>query len=657
MVGGGRGDDGIECVSGGAVGTGEFAERGGDDAERVGGNLPLELVHEIAEGLEQGIAASGDAAPDDDDFGVEHVGEGSDGGGEGTDRPLPVEGGCGMVGFDRAHQVVGGGEQAVGALGEVVVADGVFEAAGDAGDIQGSVRVEGDVAEVAGFAVVTAEQVTIDHGGATDTGAEGEEEDISGVARGPAPDLAEQGGVSVVEHGDAGALEVVGPIEADESLEAARHEADEAAVGRGEARCGEPDAVSGAAELGFELAYGVTDGFGEGEGDGEVERGVGGGEGSAGLVEGDSFGAGAAEVDADEQLVHEGGVGVVGVSGSGGRVLAFADTPAGVDGEHVAGDGGGGIAEEEQGGLGDLVGFDEVAEERLFGLEEVVDARVLLGALAHGGADQSRGDDVDADAFGGVVGGHGAAEADDGGFAGGVGVGGEVVRGWGPGENAGHVEQGTAQGVGAARLGEHVSEQRTAEEEHSPGVRVHDGIPAFRGALVGGTIPESAAADTGDVEGGVDSAEGLDGGADDEVGAEGVGEVGLDEVAVGAVSAEPVAEFLAMGGGSTDEAKGDTGGGGAFGGGGGDTGGAGDQPGRLAVGGRRATHLEVGCCRSGGWVGQRSPGGEAGGGLNIGWTVRVHWTGSKPRESRIGPGGGWRESRFPLPPASKGLQP
>ncbi|MFM1945201.1 MAG: hypothetical protein RI897_4183 [Verrucomicrobiota bacterium] len=107
--------------------------------------------------------------------------------------------------------------------------------------------------------------------------------------------------------------------------------------------------------------------------------------------------------------------------------LSVTEAPAAVDLERLAGDEGGGIGEEEnRGGVEVLRGSDAASVEGLFSLDEVLDGGVLGGALGHGCIDEAWGDGVQADIICGVAGGAASGEAEDAGFGGGVGVGGEV---------------------------------------------------------------------------------------------------------------------------------------------------------------------------------------------------------------------------------------
>lgn len=156
---------------------------------------------------------------------------------------------------------------------------------------------------------------------------------------------------------------------------------------------------------------------------------------------GDGCGLGVDGVD-DAAAVVEVGAGVRGhgrrrLIGSGNCLMgkgawsdAFADGPTAVDGERLAGAEACGVAEEpDDGGVEVLGEADAAAVEGLFVADEGEDIVIGGGAGGHGGIDEGRGDDVDADIVRGVAGGGGFAEADDGGFGCGVDVGGEEARG------------------------------------------------------------------------------------------------------------------------------------------------------------------------------------------------------------------------------------
>jgi hypothetical protein len=101
------------------------------EAGLVAAGTPFEFVDGLLEWFEKKVfGTGGDAAAEDDDFGVEDVDQGGDGGSEMADGGQPdflsVFVACGIS----IEQRVCGGVAAFAALGDGLIADGVFEAAG-----------------------------------------------------------------------------------------------------------------------------------------------------------------------------------------------------------------------------------------------------------------------------------------------------------------------------------------------------------------------------------------------------------------------------------------------------------------------------------------------------------------------------------------------
>jgi hypothetical protein len=105
----------LHCVSevSAAVGACPFAEGGGADGDGVVPRAPFETIEGFVEGLVEEFSGDGDAAAEEDDFGIEDIDEGRDGGGEGFDGGFPDLGGIGVAGLDGFEKIGGVGEAAV----------------------------------------------------------------------------------------------------------------------------------------------------------------------------------------------------------------------------------------------------------------------------------------------------------------------------------------------------------------------------------------------------------------------------------------------------------------------------------------------------------------------------------------------------------------
>jgi len=237
-------------VEGGAVGSGPIAEGGLADFDAVALGAPFHGVEVGVERGEEEVVEFGDAAADDDEFGVEGADQAGEVGGEGVDGFVPDGLGEPVAGLSGGGQVAGHGEFPAGAIGHGGIADGDLDAARGAGDGGGPVVVDGEVAEVAGAAEVTAEQAAVGDDGAADAGAQGEQDDVAAPAGGSLPEFAEQGGMGVVEdrHGVWMGQGVL-PAEVFQSQEPPGHEGDVGAVAGGEARRGHADVFRGSAEF------------------------------------------------------------------------------------------------------------------------------------------------------------------------------------------------------------------------------------------------------------------------------------------------------------------------------------------------------------------------------------------------------------------------
>lgn len=269
----------------------------------VTAGTPFEVVEGLLERFEEKFfGTGGNPAAEDDEFGVEDVDQGRNGGGEMADGGEPdflsVRIACGIS----IQKRVRGGIAAFAANADGLVADGVFETAGRVEVIAWRIRVDAEMAEMTGAADFAGEEASARVDGTTNTGAEGEHEDIAAVFGGSGPDFAEQGGVGVIEHA-AVAFEVGGPVELFEAVHASGHPVDALAVWIRQTGCGKADGEFLAC-LRFELMNDLAHGEGEARcialelaiASGFRERG----DGFRGLgVHERGFDVRAAEVDAD----------------------------------------------------------------------------------------------------------------------------------------------------------------------------------------------------------------------------------------------------------------------------------------------------------------------------------------------------------------------
>ena len=262
---------------------------------------PFEGVEHLLERREEKVfSTGGDAAAEDDDFGVEDVDERGDGGGEMADGGVPDFFGVFIARGIGIEKRVGGGVATFAAI-----ADGIFETSRRVEVIARCIRVDAEVTKVTGTADFAGEKASARVDGPADASAEGEHEDIAAVLRGSGPDFAEQGGMGVIEHA-AIAFEEGGPVEFFQAVHASGHPVDALAVRICQAGCGKPDGEF-AACLGFELMDDLAHGEGEARGvvfefaiaSGFRERG----DGFRGLsVHERGFDVRAAEIDADGEV-------------------------------------------------------------------------------------------------------------------------------------------------------------------------------------------------------------------------------------------------------------------------------------------------------------------------------------------------------------------
>ena len=184
--------------------------------------------------------------------------------------------------------------------------------------------------------------------------------------------------------------------------------------------------------------------------------------------------------------------------------------PAAIDLEHLAGDRPRLVRQEVDGRLRDLVRVEHLAGERLLAAGVGEDRRVRRGALGHRCPRQGRRHDVDPDALGRVGGGHRRHQRREGALGRGVGMGREQLRRGVRGRDAAHQQDRTARPGGVGRLGQHLADDRGADQHLGPQVEGCRGLPGVAGHRVDRAVTEPAAAATGDREQPVDPAEPLD---------------------------------------------------------------------------------------------------------------------------------------------------
>ena len=102
----------------------------------------------------------------------------------------------------RRDEIVRGLETTAGALLDGAIADGHFDAPRRAGAIRRSVRVERQMAQMAGATDMAAKQPAINHRRSPDAGAQREQDDVLKTVRGPDPHFAQQCRMAVVQNGD-----------------------------------------------------------------------------------------------------------------------------------------------------------------------------------------------------------------------------------------------------------------------------------------------------------------------------------------------------------------------------------------------------------------------------------------------------------------------
>ena len=227
---------------GGADSAGEFTELRGQKFDSVAAGLPFHLVEDLAQWFEQRVTGPRNATADDSGFAIKNVDERANGGRECFDGSEPDFCGGGVAGVVRRDEIVRGLESAARALLDRIVADGDFEGAGSAGAIGRAVWIERDVTQVTRAPDVPAEQTAIDHGRATDAGAEREHDDILQATGCADPDFTEKRGVGVIQNRNwKRSLEVVGPDKSFNALQSLRKKGNGAGIARGQAGCGNTD--------------------------------------------------------------------------------------------------------------------------------------------------------------------------------------------------------------------------------------------------------------------------------------------------------------------------------------------------------------------------------------------------------------------------------
>jgi len=140
-------------------------------------------------------------------------------------------------------KIVGRGETAARSFLNGVVANQNLQTSRRARHIRNAVGIQRNMTQVPGSADVSAQQAAIHHRGAADASAEREHNDVGVRFARALPDFAQQSGLRIVEdrHG-CGRFQVLGPIEACQSLQASRHDCDRASVACRKAGRGKTDA-------------------------------------------------------------------------------------------------------------------------------------------------------------------------------------------------------------------------------------------------------------------------------------------------------------------------------------------------------------------------------------------------------------------------------
>lgn len=269
---------------------------------------PFELREGLLQRIKQaGTSADGDAATYNDDFGVEHIDKRSNGGCEMANGGEPDFGGVFIVSTEGVEQGEGRDITPFAALGDGLITNGSFKAAGGVEIIARGIRIDGEVTEMPCPADFAFQQASAAPDRAADPGAEREHEGVLRVLRSSGPDFSEQCRVGIIQHA-AITLKKSGPRELFEPVHATRHPVDAMAFRIRQSGCGESDAelLPG---LRLELMHDLTHGEGEARrvavkfaiAGGFGERGEGAG---AGRVHERGLDVRAAEIDADGKT-HE----------------------------------------------------------------------------------------------------------------------------------------------------------------------------------------------------------------------------------------------------------------------------------------------------------------------------------------------------------------
>src|SRR5262245_33282492 len=110
----------------GAVSAGELAKLRGQKLRALADWTPFDGIESLLQWLEEGCAGSGDAAADDDGFGIENVDQAGNGAGEIADGFEPNGCGFGIAIGGGDDEIVCAVETAIGAGFDGAVADGDF---------------------------------------------------------------------------------------------------------------------------------------------------------------------------------------------------------------------------------------------------------------------------------------------------------------------------------------------------------------------------------------------------------------------------------------------------------------------------------------------------------------------------------------------------
>ena len=183
------------------------------------------------------------------------------------------------------------------------------------------------------------------------------------------------------------------------------------------------------------------------------------------------------------------------------------------------------VAAKEDGCMGVIFGGYRSVAQRLFGMEIMADGGVLHGAGGHRRVDQSRGEHIDADAFGGIAGRGQPAHRQDSPLGGRVGIGIEKPRRRRQAEDARHIQNDTRLSFWQEVLDGGAVGQKGAFQ-----VGVDRRLPAGVGAFVQGTVAMTPPTAAGHMIEHVQAAQDFDRVLEQQLHLDGVGRVAGEEM-------------------------------------------------------------------------------------------------------------------------------